>query len=378
MGPPGTKGDKGEQGPKGDKGYKGEIGQTGPEGPAGEKGQQGAVGAEGAMGLKGKEGIRGPPGPNGPDGAVGLPGRDGPNGEKGEKGELGPAGPEGRQGEPGPPGPPATIENLQQLVDMGLLEATRQMMRDEAERRRRAAGDENELPPEYTDGLEEIFGSLEALKIEIEQLKRPIGTRFNPARTCKDLQMCHEDFPDGMYWIDPNQGCSKDAIEVFCNFTAGGETCVLPDQEYSQEPARAYRKATYGDWFSEFKQGYTISYSNVGVVQMTFLRLLSASARQNFTYTCSHTSAWFDTDSDTHDKSVILMGANEEEFAYGTKYEPNVIKDGCKNKPAKGKTVFEIETTKLHQLPIIDFLPGEFGGDQNSRFGFEVGPICFN
>ncbi len=52
---------------------------------------------------------------------------------------------------------------------------------------------------DYEDGMEEIFGSLNSLKLEIEQMKHPLGTESNPARTCKDLQLCHPDFPDGVY-----------------------------------------------------------------------------------------------------------------------------------------------------------------------------------
>lgn len=32
----------------------------------------------------------------------------------------------------------------------------------------------------------------------------------------------------GWFWIDPNLGCTSDAIKVFCNFTAGGQTCLHP------------------------------------------------------------------------------------------------------------------------------------------------------
>ncbi len=38
----------------------------------------------------------------------------------------------------------------------------------------------------------------------------------------------------GLYWIDPNQGSPHDAILAFCNFTAGGETCVKADQRHSE------------------------------------------------------------------------------------------------------------------------------------------------
>lgn len=36
--------------------------------------------------------------------------------------------------------------------------------------------------------------------------------------------------PAGEYWIDPNQGCSRDSFKVFCNFTAG-ETCLYPSKD---------------------------------------------------------------------------------------------------------------------------------------------------
>jgi collagen type V/XI/XXIV/XXVII alpha len=32
-------------------------------------------------------------------------------------------------------------------------------------------------------------------------------------------------FDSGNYWIDPNQGNSRDAIQVFCNMETG-ETCI--------------------------------------------------------------------------------------------------------------------------------------------------------
>lgn len=50
---------------------------------------------------------------------------------------------------------------------------------------------------DYGEGMEEIFSSLNNLKQDIERLKYPMGTQNNPARTCKDLQLSHPEFPDG-------------------------------------------------------------------------------------------------------------------------------------------------------------------------------------
>ena len=33
----------------------------------------------------------------------------------------------------------------------------------------------------------------------------------------------------GWYWVDPNLGVPNDAIQVWCNITSGGKTCVYPN-----------------------------------------------------------------------------------------------------------------------------------------------------
>lgn len=50
---------------------------------------------------------------------------------------------------------------------------------------------------EGMDGMDEVYGSLNNLKLDIERMKFPLGTQDNPARTCKDLQLSQPDFPDG-------------------------------------------------------------------------------------------------------------------------------------------------------------------------------------
>ena len=73
-----------------------------------------------------------------------------------------------------------------------------------------------------------------------------------------------------------------------------------------------------------------LTYSSISTVQLTFLRLLSTRATQNFTYLCSRSVGWYDATGDNFDKAIKLQGANEEEFGYGTLMEPEVLLDECK------------------------------------------------
>lgn len=45
--------------------------------------------------------------------------------------------------------------------------------------------------------MDEVYSSLNNLKLDIERMKFPLGTQDNPARTCKDLQLSQADYPDG-------------------------------------------------------------------------------------------------------------------------------------------------------------------------------------
>lgn len=66
---------------------------------------------------------------------------------------------------------------------------------------------------------------------------------------------------------------------------------------------------------------------------MTFLRLLTASARQNFTYSCHQSVAWYDATSDSYDKSLRFLGANDEEMSYDNNPYFKALSDGCAVSP---------------------------------------------
>uniref|UniRef100_A0AAZ3SL46 Collagen, type XI, alpha 1a n=1 Tax=Oncorhynchus tshawytscha TaxID=74940 RepID=A0AAZ3SL46_ONCTS len=433
-GPPGASGPAGSKGPPGDDGPKGNpvrvtlyshktSGESGAEGPPG---KAGPVGPQGPSGKTGPEGLRGIPGPVGEQGLPGSPGQDGPPGpmsllllfvcvlqghpgligligppgEQGEKGDRGLPGPQGSHGgkgdggisgasgpvgPPGPPGLPVKLSPVFSVLFRGPSGEVIQPLPIQSPKKNRRHADMQAdtagTMMDYGDGMEDIFGSLNNLKQDMERMKYPMGTQNNPARTCKDLQLAHPEFTNGEYWIDPNQGCSGDSFSVHCNFTAGGETCIFPDKKFSGVRISSWPRELPGSWFSEFEHGAIFSYvdaagNTISEVQMTFLKLLTASARQNFTYSCHQSVVWHDETTDSYDKALRFLGSNDEEMSYDSNPYVRALIDGCAVRAGYGKTVMEINTPKIDQVPIIDVMLNDFG-DASQKFGFEVGPVCF-
>uniref|UniRef100_A0A8C2J4I9 Collagen, type XI, alpha 1a n=1 Tax=Cyprinus carpio TaxID=7962 RepID=A0A8C2J4I9_CYPCA len=375
-GPKGERGEKGEAGPPGAAGPAGPKGPPGDDGPKGnpvsviQLGHPGLIGLIGPPGEQGEKGDRGLPGPQGPAGGKGD---TGPQGPKGSKGSSGPAGQKGDTGSAGPPGLPGPPGEIIQPLPIQRPKKSRRSIDMQA--------DEAGTMLDYGEGMEDIFGSLNNLKQDIERMKYPMGTQNNPARSCKDLQLAHPEFSDGEYYIDPNQGCPGDSFKVYCNFTAGGETCIFPDKKSNGVRISSWPKEAPGSWFSEFKRGKILSYvdaegNSINMVQMTFLKLLTASARQNLTYSCHQSVAWHDATTDSYDRALRFLGSNDEEISYDNNPFIKALSDGCAVRKGYGKTVLEINTPKIDQVPIVDVMFTDFG-DPNQKFGFEVGPVCF-
>lgn len=108
---------------------------------------------------------------------------------------------------------------------------------------------------------------------------------------------------------------------------------------------------------------------------MAFLKLLSQNVHQNFTYTCINSIAWYNSRTFAYDMSIKLLGGDGFEFS-SNGLKPTIIFDGCQTRNSKSETNFEIITKQMDHLPIIDFLPVDYGSP-NQAFGFSVGPVCF-
>ncbi|XDV46679.1 hypothetical protein PO909_014521 [Leuciscus waleckii] len=132
-------------------------------------------------------------------------------------------------------------------------------------------------------------------------MKTPLGSRENPARFCKDLLDCQSQRSDGMFWVDPNLGCTSDSIQVFCNFSSGGQTCVNPVST---------DKAVF----------------DVGKVQMKFLHLLSVTVTQSVSLHCFNDPV----NPDVHaPRALRFRGWNGQEFQENSPLSPQVLLDNC-------------------------------------------------
>lgn len=73
-----------------------------------------------------------------------------------------------------------------------------------------------------------------------------------------------------------------------------------------------------------------ITYETIGTVQLTFLRLLHEEVRQNFTYTCINSIAWFNFKTGNYDQALKFQTDNDQILSANSSIKPLVHYDGCK------------------------------------------------
>jgi len=221
-----------------------------------------------------------------------------------------------------------------------------------------------------------VVKAYEQLKVSFEKYSKPSGDKNAPARTCRDLAVAHPELPSGDYWIDPNQGDTKDSILVYCEMERRA-TCVRPSPGKTKQ-VTYQGKPRAEVWFSEMDSGFQFTYKSDSN-QMTFLQLLSTHSSQNLTYNCLNSVAHYDANERSFKKAIKILGWNDIELtATGKKrFKYEVTEDDCKSRSDTwAKTVITFETDKPGRLPFVDV--GVFDiGEPNQQFSLEIGMACF-
>ncbi|EDO48996.1 predicted protein [Nematostella vectensis] len=206
-----------------------------------------------------------------------------------------------------------------------------------------------------------------------------------PARTCRDLHMCHPKLKSGNYWIDPNEGIPDDSIQVYCDFE-NNSTCIFPNNQTRSHRRKWFSGPDGYKWFGKELRGFgTVRRGRDGPKegtcpsQLAFLRLLSDRARQNVTYHCLNSAAWSSGKGDLN-HSIKIKGDNGVELhaSSSNKFKPQIIRDDCHIKDGKWRqTIITVDTSKPHRLPVLDVAVFDIGG-QGEEFGLDIGPVCFS
>lgn len=225
----------------------------------------------------------------------------------------------------------------------------------------------------HDSGLNEIFSSLESLKDELQTMKEPQGTITNPARSCRDLYLCHPEKPSGEYWIDPNGGSNRDAIKVECDMEKAGVTCISPEMNSVRK--RKWTGENPGSWFSEYKQGGGVIGYNVTEPQFKFLRLLSSKAEQKFVLSCHNTVGWYDETTRDYSNALTMKSYDNTEVTYSPEETRFAIaEDSCSGKSSDGQVIVDFNTRDVDILPIVDF---KINDENAGKYGYSISDICF-
>merc|ERR1711890_147783 len=162
-------------------------------------------------------------------------------------------------------------------------------------------------------------------------MSNPDGSKESPARTCNDLNAYNPELKTGFYWIDPNRGCTEDAVKVHCNFDGEDTitTCVPPTKTLSVEKSRWSSKI-----FSASTDKYFDEHHNLGKLD----------------YTASHARMKYTIFQRTKDEGKLSPKALKDECAYMSKtWKSTVLEFSSQNFKRPGRIWNRVRSSLLLQ-----------------------------
>ncbi|XP_065218704.1 collagen alpha-2(I) chain-like [Planococcus citri] len=196
------------------------------------------------------------------------------------------------------------------------------------------------------------------------------------ARTCQEMFNGTLEDRDGFYWINPSQGDVDKSIFVYCILKTR-ETCIYSESTPSEIFDISAVKSEA--WLAKNNPNYQIAYQVNDTNQMRILQEMSKSATQTITYHCKNSIAYYDSINKNFDKSVKLLGWNNEEIIPQNLTYLQFMSgfDDCQHKNNSWSyTDITYSTDVPSQLPITDIAVRDVGRPGQLIY-VDIGPVCF-
>ena len=111
--------------------------------------------------------------------------------------------------------------------------------------------------------------------------------------------------------------------------------------------------------------------------QLKMIYLHSDKARQNITYTCLTSQKNHVQDALGSTSTTIKVQDTNARLSDYLKDQTENIKERCRQSLEGSKTIFEVTSTRLKNLPVTDNVLNLLINSGMGSFNVDVGPICF-
>ncbi|EDQ90697.1 uncharacterized protein MONBRDRAFT_31893 [Monosiga brevicollis MX1] len=247
------------------------------------------------------------------------------------------------------------------------------------------------------DSLSEIVNDAVtplSLRVAALELDSPSAASLNgasrdaAARSCQGIYEVDPSFSNGTFWLDPNGGSTRDAVQLTCERAGNVVYTVVPAMEIL--PLGQHFGTPRGDSYASLQSALgadAFDYGGIPMHQIQALARHSTRAHQRVQVDCMGivTSLW-DERTYYYENPIVMVALNGDVWTLPTGdqegfdsriFRPNIVMDNCSQNgnDVLGLSVYDLEGPAT-ALPIVDLWIHD-QGDANEYVGFRIGEVRF-